>query len=187
MALCLERPTLLAGAVLIDAGPVIAAESLIRLRSNNEAIAGLRGVGGLTVMLRRMMRADYPAADEEELDRLIARTYTIASTGRAEPLFDPALVTRLAHLSYDDVLSPQWPFFDLLRGAPLMLVRSELTDQLSPAVLDEMMTRRPDALGLVIDQQGSPPLLDRTEHVRPIADFIGSLIAPAERPTRRIA
>jgi len=172
MALALERPTLLAGTVLIDAGPVIAPESLVRLRGNMQAIAGLRGAGGLTVMLRRMIRADYPAIEGEEIDRLVGRTHVISAAGAAEPLYDPALITRLADLTYDDVLAPQWDFFELLRHLPIMFIRSELTDQLPLAVLEEMVTRRPDAMGMAIDQQRSPPLLNRAEDVALIAEFV---------------
>ncbi|MDR3471747.1 MAG: alpha/beta hydrolase [Devosia sp.] len=185
MALALERPAVIAGAILVDAGPVTAPESLIRLRNNIGAIAGLKGAGGLTVMLRRMLAADYPGLDGAELDRLAARTHVIEPSGRAGPLFDPALIARLKDFSHEDVLTPQWPFFDLLREVPLMLLRTELTDQLPRPVLEQMLERRPDALGLAITRQGSPALLDRSDEVSAIAEFIRRIGHPRERTTRR--
>ena len=185
MALALERPTLIAGAILVDAGPVTAPESLIRLRGNMQSIAGFRGTAGLTAMLRRMLKADYPEVEDAQLDRLSARTHAITAAGRANPLFDPALIRRLVGFTHDDVLTPQWSFFDRLRNVPIMFIRSELTDQLPIPVLNEMVARRPDADGLAIDRQGSPPLLDRGSEVRAIAEFICRVAPQAERPARR--
>jgi pimeloyl-ACP methyl ester carboxylesterase len=185
MALALERPTLIAGAILVDAGPVTAPQSLIRLRSNMGAIAGLKGPGGLTVMLRRMLGANYPGIDAEALDRLASRTHVIAGTGKALPLFDPALIGRLKDFTHDDVLVPQWQFFDLLAEVPVMFLRTELTDQLPLPVLDEMLQRRPDAMGLAITRQGSPALLDRSDEVSVIAEFMRRVDNPPERGARR--
>ena len=185
MSLAAERPTLIAGAVLIDAGPAIAPASLVRLRSNCEAIAGLRGATGLTLMLRRMLAADYPDATPEHLDRLAARTHLINAGQRALPLFDPALIERLRDFAPDDVLVPQWQFLELLGRVPLMLLRTEFTDQLDWPILEEMMRRRPDAQSLSIARQGSPALLDRPDEVAPIAAFMDNLARPAERTTRR--
>jgi pimeloyl-ACP methyl ester carboxylesterase len=185
MALALQRPALLAATVLIDAGPAAAPQSLIRLRSNNRAIAGSRGAAGLTVMLRRMLQADYPGRDTTELDRLAGRLLTIDEHGRARPLFDGALIDRLKDLAYDDVLVPQWQLFDLLGGKPMLLVNTELTDQVPREVLEEMRRRRPDAATLTIAAQGSPALLDRDDAVEPIADFVRSVVGQPMRHAKR--
>jgi pimeloyl-ACP methyl ester carboxylesterase len=179
MALALERPGLMAGAVLLDAGPAIAPQSLVRLRSNVAAIAQVKGQGGVTVMLRRMLAADYPGRDPETLDRLGARTHFINEKG-ALPLFDPALMERFADFSPDDIIEPQWPYFDLLNHLPLLLVRTQRTDQIDPEIWREMLARRPDARTLEIEGQGSPALLDGDTEVEEIADFV-SVIVPAAR------
>ncbi len=172
MAMAALRPALIAGTVLIDAGPATEPRSLIRLRSNIQAITTSRGVAGLTVMLRRMLAADYPGLDHDALDRLAARTQVIGRQGRAELLFDKALIERLRQFDQDDVLVPQWPLFGLLAGKPLLLVRSEFTDQLSPHLLEEMHQHAPEAERLVLSGQGSPPLLDRNEEVAAITAFV---------------
>jgi pimeloyl-ACP methyl ester carboxylesterase len=185
MALAAVRPALVGGAVLIDAGPVAAPQSLIRLRSNMQAIAGSRGTAGVTIMLRRMRSADYPRLDRETIDRLVARTHLIDARGHAVPLFDNALIERLRDFAFDDVLVPQWQLFDVLARAPLLLIRTELTDQLPRELLDEMRRRRPDAGTLTINDQGSPALLDDAETVKTIAEFVRAAARPAERPARR--
>jgi len=185
MALALRRPALLAATVLIDAGPVAAPQSLIRLRSNNRAIAGSRGAAGLTVMLRRMLRADYPGRSTAEIDRLTERLLTIDDHGQARPLFDGALIDRLQEFAHDDVLVPQWQLFDLLQATPLLLVNTELTDQVPREVLEEMRRRRPDAATLTIAAQGSPALLDREDEVEAIAEFVRSVVGQSARHAKR--
>jgi len=184
MALALERPALIAGIVLMDAGPTVTPQSLVRLRSNVETITGFRGTGGLTSMLRRMMAANYPETQEAELDKLAARTHVIDPDGRAVPLYDRALIARLSGFAHDDVLEPQWQFYDLLRHMPVMLLRTELTDQLPQAVLEEMMRRRPEALAIAVARQGSPALLDRVDEIGAIAEFIRRTAAEAQSSRR---
>jgi len=184
MALAAERPTMIAGAVLIDAGPVTAPRGLVRMRNNLRQIGELRGTNGLTTMFRKMLAADYPTATEKQIDRLSARTHAIDG-GRAHPYFDPKLVKLLEDFGQDDVLVPQWPLFDALKTCPLMFLRTELTDQLSREILDEMMLRRPDAMSLIITNQGSPALLDHVEEVAAIAEFVRQTAKPNERALKR--
>jgi len=82
------------------------------------------------------------------------------------------------------VLVAQWPLFDALRCAPLMLMRTQLTEQLRRATFEEMMRRRRDAEGYLIEGQGSPALLDTPEDVAPITEFVRRLL---KRRTGRAA
>lgn len=185
MALGAERPTAIAGAVLIDAGPVTAPRGLVRLRNNLRQIGELRGASGLRTTFRKMLVADYPGATDSQFDRLTERTHSIGANGRAHPLFDPALIKLLDDFGQDDVLAPQWPLFDTLRGTPLMFLRTQFTDQLTSEILDEMMVRRPDATSLIITNQGSPALLDHAEETRAIAEFVRIVVKSGERTLKR--
>jgi pimeloyl-ACP methyl ester carboxylesterase len=196
MALAAIRSALIAGAILLDAGPVMEPRSLIRLRSNIKAIAASRGATGVTMMLRRMLGTDYPGLKPEELDLLAARGQWIDAQGRARPLFDETLMQRLDGFDQDDVLVPQWQFLDLLNQTPVLLARTEFTDQVSRELFGEMQSRLPHATTLQIAGQGSPALLDRSEEIRGIADFVTALTgagtpfskrAPTRRPAPRIA
>ncbi|HEY4202144.1 MAG TPA: alpha/beta fold hydrolase [Devosiaceae bacterium] len=182
MALASLRPSLIAGAVLIDAGPVSDPRGLVRLRVNLRHIAALRGDATIRAGLRQILANDYPGTAEGELDKLALRTHFIGRRGRAHGLFDPQLLLMLDSFEHDDVLVAQWPLFDALAGAPLLLFRSQFTDQLRRETFDEMIRRRPEAEALVIAGQGSPALLDHAEEVDAIAGFLASLA-----PQRRLA
>jgi pimeloyl-ACP methyl ester carboxylesterase len=172
MALAADRPAMLAGAVLIDAGPVSDPRGLVRLRTTLNELTGVRGEASLNSMLRRMVMADYPDVPEAAIEGLTLQTHFVDKRGRLQPLFDPALIRLLEPIRLDDVLVAQWPLFDALAAAPLMMMRTQLTHQLRRETFEEMMRRRRDAEAFVIESQGSPALLDNIDDVRPIIDFI---------------
>ncbi|MBN9317742.1 MAG: alpha/beta hydrolase [Devosia sp.] len=176
MALAAERPNLVAGAVLIDAGPVSDPRGLVRLRNNLKDLDGSRSEAGFRTMSRRMLSPDYPAANEGLLDVLAARTHYLDKRGRVRALFDPYLVKMLEAFEHDDILVPQWPLYDALATAPLMLMRTQLTEQVRRETFEEMLRRRRDSEGYVLEGQGSPALLNTVEDVEPIAEFVRKLL-----------
>ena len=68
--------------------------------------------------------------------------------------------------------------YDALRTAPLLLMRTQLTEQLRRETFEEMMQRRPEAEGYIIEAQGSPALLNTAEDVEPIAQFVRRIVKP---------
>ena len=176
MALAADRPSLIAGTVLIDAGPVSDSRGLVRLRTTLHELTGVHGEASLKPMLRRMTAADYPNAPETALETLAVRTHFMDKRGRLQPLFDPALIKLLEPFGLDDVLVAQWPLFDALGPAPLLMLRTQLTQQLRRETYEEMMRRRRDAEAFVIESQGSPALLDNIDDVQPIVDFVRSVV-----------
>jgi pimeloyl-ACP methyl ester carboxylesterase len=178
MALAVNEPAMISGTVLLDSGPVSDTRGLVRLRNTLEDLEGVRSAAGLRAMLRRMLATEYPGLNETAHDGLALRTHFIDKRNRAVRLFDSALVRLLSGFDFDDVLVAQWPLFDALGHAPLLMMRTQLTQQLRRETFDEMMKRRRDSEAFVIEGQGSPALLDSAEDVQPIADFVRQIIRP---------
>lgn len=176
MALAAERPNLVAGSVLIDSGPVSDPRGLVRLRNNLRDLEGNRSEAGFRVMSRRMLAPDYPAAAEGLLGVLAARTHYLDKRNRLRALFDPHLLGLLDAFEHDDILVPQWKLYDALASAPLLLMRTQLTEQVRRETFEEMLRRRRDAEGYVIEGSGSPALLNTPEDVGPIAEFVRRLV-----------
>ena len=175
MALGAQQPTLIAATILIDAGPVSDPRGLVRLRNNLRDLDGTRSEAGLRAMLRRMLQADYPSVDDGLLDMLAGRTHYLEGK-RVHPLFDPHLLKMLEAFEHDDVLVAQWPLYQALGHAPMLLMRTQLTEQLRRETFEEMLRRRRDADGFVIEGQGSPALLNTTDDVEPIAAFVRRIV-----------
>jgi pimeloyl-ACP methyl ester carboxylesterase len=175
MTLAAAHPLLVAGVVLLDAGPVTDSRGIVRLRNNLKHVESLRGAKAVTAGFRKMLLGDYPGSSESQLDSLTARSHFLDKRGRAWPLHDQRLIDALDDFSFDDVLTAQWPLFDALEATPLMLLRTQLTDQLRRETFEEMVRRRPDAVALTIAGQGSPALFDQHEEIEAVAEFVLSV------------
>jgi pimeloyl-ACP methyl ester carboxylesterase len=172
MMLAVEHAMLVSGAVLIDAGPVSNPRALVRLRSNLEAMQGLPNVAAMRGAMAQIATTDYPGATDSEIETLALRSHHADHRGRVRGLFDPALIGLLQRFSGDDVLTPQWPFYDALTWVPLMVLRTQLTDLLRRETFEEMARRRRDAQCFTIAGQGSPALLNHADEVSTIASFV---------------
>ncbi len=187
IALGNAHPLIVSGVVLIDAGPASDPRGLVRLRNNLRDLEGSRSPAGLRAMFRRMLISDYPGMPEVLLDVLATRTHFLDKQRRVRSLFDPHLLKMLDLYEHDDVLVSQWPLFNALSGMPMMMMRTQLTDQLRREVFEEMMKRRRDADGYIIENQASPALLNTVEDVEPIADFVRQTIKRKLRPAASAA
>ncbi|UYN99936.1 MAG: alpha/beta fold hydrolase [Devosia sp.] len=172
MALAAAHPLLIGGTVLLDAGPVTDSRGLVRLRNNLAHVESLRGSKAVTAGFRRILGADYPGHSDEALDELAHRSHWFDKRNRPRPLFDRRLIEAISGFRFDDVLVPQWRLFDALSCAPLMLMRTQLTDQVRRETFDEMVRRRPDATALTLSGQGSPALFDQQDEIEAVAGFV---------------
>lgn len=175
MALAETRSRLIAGSVLIDCGPITDTPGLVRLRDNMEQLNAMKGERQFRAIARQIYGLAHPGATEDELDQIADRTHLLRKNGRVRPLFDPALLKRLADIQFEDVFEPQWILFDLLSTAPMMLVRTQLTDSLQRATFERMGDIRSDAIQIIIPGQGTPALLTGEDEVGAIADFCQSI------------
>lgn len=172
MALASQHCHLIAGAVLIDATPIINAPGLVRMRDNMLMMLSMRNQKQFLAIGHQVFGRSHPGATPAELDEIIERTFSWIKSSRAIPRFDIELLKRLEHIQSEDVFEPQWPMFNMLVHAPLLLMRTQLTDQLRRATFDQMASLRSDSVQLAIPGQGSPALLTGTDEVGTIVDFV---------------
>lgn len=178
MALAAAHPLMVGGTILLDSGPVTDSRGIVRLRNNLAHIAGLRGKTA-AAGFRRMLSGDHPGLADPVLDALALRTHYFDKSGRPQKLFDQRLIDLLKDFSFDDILVAQWPLYNALKCAPLMLLRTQLTDQLRRETFEEMVRRRPDVVAFTIAGQGSPALFDQRPEIEAVAEFVFGLAAKA--------
>lgn len=65
-----------------------------------------------------------------------------------------------------------WPFFDVLDGLPLALIRGANSDLLSLETADEMSRRRPDMLRTDIPGRGHVPFLDEPKAIEVLKTWL---------------
>lgn len=170
MILAALRPSLIAGAVLNDIGPVIEIEGLRRIRgyvgklpqprSWDEAVAILKGLAG----------PQFTDLSPDDWLEWAHSTFRDDKAGLALA-YDPALMQNLQAMDLDAVPT-LWPQFEALAHAPVLIVRGENTDLLAMRTVEEMMVRHPDCALHRVPNQGHAPLLADAPTITRISDFV---------------
>jgi len=166
------NPNLICASILIDSAPVLYAPGIVRLRDNLSTLLALKNHKHFLIAAKKIFALSHPQARDEQIMQIIERAFFLSKSGRYRALFDKALLTKLNGIEISDVFEPQWPLFATLNNAPMMLLRTQLSDQLERSTFEYMGNLRSDAVQLAIEGQGSPALLSSDDEVGAIADFV---------------
>jgi pimeloyl-ACP methyl ester carboxylesterase len=175
MALSAARPTVLAGAVLNDVGPVIEAEGLARIRGYVGKLPIPRNMSEAVQVLKRLSGHQFPGLTDAQWEKQARGTWREES-GRLVLNYDPNLMKILEYLDLEAPLPDLWPLFDGLVGVPVLAIRGGRSDLLSAATLQRMQERHPRLTAVTVADQGHAPALEGD-----LIDPIRRLIAEAER------
>lgn len=173
MLISAMRPEAVAGAVLNDVGPEIAAQGRERIaryvgrsppvRSWPEAARQARETYGLALpdltdtQWLDFARCGYVEVDgvpRLDMDPMIGEAVRSAPAGAAPDL---------------------WPLFAALRPLPVLAIRGALSDILSESTFERMAREKPDLRRVTVEQRGHPPLLDEAVCLAAIDEFLSGL------------
>lgn len=171
MLLAAARPTLIAGAVLNDIGPVIEPKGLMRIKGYVGKIPRPTSHADGIVVLRRLFSAQFPNLTEAQWMAWSKRSWEQRDGGLVA-CCDPKLANTLKTVTADTLPPPLWAQFDALALMPVMVIRGMLSDVLSQETLAAMQARRDDLDILEITDQGHAPLLDDELSLERIAAFV---------------
>jgi pimeloyl-ACP methyl ester carboxylesterase len=159
MALSAVRPTLIAGAVLNDIGPVLEARGLNRIRGYVGKLPTPRTRQDAVQILRQMSESEFPAFTDEQWQAL-ARVTWHESEGHLVLNYDPNLMKTLEAADPEAPLPDLWPLFEGLKPFPLLVIRGEHSDLLSAETVQAMQGRHPRLTPIMVPGQGHAPALD---------------------------
>jgi pimeloyl-ACP methyl ester carboxylesterase len=166
MVLAAMRPTAIAGAVLVDIGPVIDGKGLARIKAYVGKLPAVRDMDEAASMLKRLGGAQFPAWSDARWKVMAERSFKQTPSGLL-PDYDPALAATLSTIDLEAPLPVLWPFFEALAHAPILAIRGETSDILSAVTLAEMARRHPACETMTIEGEGhvpdvgAPPLAER--------------------------
>ena len=160
MALGAMRPTLLAGAVLNDVGPVIEPKGLIRIRGYVGKMPAPRTMKEAGDILRRMSNTQFPRLTDEQWERMAEGTWRRNDDGSIALAYDPNLMKTLESLDLEGPLPDLWPLFQGLGSIPVLAIRGGNSDLLTAETLKLMKKRHPRLTALTVPDQGHAPLFE---------------------------
>jgi pimeloyl-ACP methyl ester carboxylesterase len=174
MLMAQGAPGRMAAVVMNDIGPEVDASGLAR-------ISGYVGQGRSYPTwihaARSLADVHGPAFPDYDLDMwldMAKRTMVVTQNGRISYDYDMAIAEPFAKPG--NAAPPNlWLAFEALRGVPMLLVRGELTDLLSPDTVRQMQARNPAMQVITVPRVGHAPTLDEPEVVAAIdALFTGA-------------
>jgi pimeloyl-ACP methyl ester carboxylesterase len=171
MMLAATRPTVIAGVILNDIGPVIEPTGLMRIKSYVGKLPTPRSYQEGADILRRLFGAHFSRLEQDDWLNFARRTWK-EHDGALVADYDVKLADTLAGADFERPLPPLWHQFEALGRVPLMVIRGANSDILSAATVSAMRERRYDIDVIEVPDQGHAPLLVEPSLIGRIASFV---------------
>jgi pimeloyl-ACP methyl ester carboxylesterase len=171
MVLAAVRPSLIRGAVINDIGPVIERAGLMRIKNYVGKLPPSASWKDAVDHLRKSAGAHFTNVAEVDWEIFARLTFT-EDNGQFRLRYDPALARTFETISADSPLPDLWPQFEALANVPVLGIRGNNSDLLSPATFTDMGKRHPAFEMHVVKGQGHAPLLLDIPTISVIVDFI---------------
>lgn len=174
MLVAATKPEQLAGVVLNDVGPEIAAAGLARIRNYvGKAIWHPTWMHAARAVAEG--NADvYPDYGIEDWLRMAKRLYRVNSSGRIVLDYDMKIAEPF-RIPGNEGAPDMWPTLDAMQGKPLLIVRGERSDILSTEVAAGMKKRVKASELVTIPGVGHAPTLDEPEAVAGIERLLAKV------------
>jgi len=175
MAIGSVKPDVFRGIILNDVGPEVDPEGIKRISAYVGAGAVLQNwrqaVNGVKV-INGPCFPDYAQADWENFAR---NTFREQQDGSIVADYDQAIGTAIRDSAENAVPADLWPMFRALASVPVMVLRGENSDILSPETLTRMAREHPQLTPVIVPNRGHAPDLSEDVSQREISRFIQQL------------
>jgi pimeloyl-ACP methyl ester carboxylesterase len=171
MLLAANAPDRIAAAVLNDIGPEIEAAGLDRIGSYVGQGRSFPTWMHAARAVEENHGAFFPDFAVADWIALAKRMMTVGSNGRI--VFDYDMKIAEPFRQPPGAAPPDlWAALNGLQGKPVLLIRGDLSDVLSPGTLDRMLRELPQAQALTLDRVGHAPTLDEPECLAAIDNLL---------------
>jgi len=169
MELAALAPTLIAGAVINDVGPVLAAEGLARIGAYVCNVPAFDSWDEAAAYLQHQNAQALPHYGAKDWQAMAGRMFR-EEGGRISADYDPAIA---AAFGTGPLPADPWErWHGLARGRPLLLLRGGLSDLLAPGDATRMVTEHETARLREVPNVGHAPMLDEPEALAAIGEFL---------------
>lgn len=169
-------PDRVAGIVLNDVGPAVDKAGIARIASYAGKMPPVTDWASAAAAVKSVNGPIFPHYTDDQWMGVARRTYRETPDGKVQPDYDPNIAQSLGKVKPGPLTDFfLWRVFGVTKKAPLLVVRGETSDILSPKTADLMIRRHPDARLVTVPGVGHAPFLDEPEAAAGITDFLARL------------
>jgi len=173
MVVAATTPQVLAGVILNDVGPEVAAEGLQRISTYVGKSAPVGSWAEAAAQASNTYGLAWPDATDADWLGFAKRSYTEVD-GVPRLAMDP-MIGEAVRAAPAGAAPDLWPVFGALKPIPTLALRGALSDVLSEGTFDRMAREKPDLVRVTVAQRGHPPMLDEPDSVAAIESFLARL------------
>ncbi|HWQ87997.1 alpha/beta hydrolase [Brevundimonas sp.] len=176
MAVTAIRSKVVAGAILNDIGPEVAKEGLMRIAAYSGQPVDTPGWPEAAAYVKLHNAVAFPHYTDADWDAFARRVFRIGTEGAPVLDYDPDIAVPIRAAGAKALVPNLWPMFTrLTKGRPVLLVRGETSDLLSPKIAAKMRKRAPNMDYIEAPGIGHAPMLDEPEVKAAIFPFLSEL------------
>jgi pimeloyl-ACP methyl ester carboxylesterase len=173
LTLASARPELVKALILNDVGPQLNPAGLANIKDYVGRLPLLRDIDEAVAHYKRVMGPRFPGVPDDQW-RFYAENSLNVTPERLRLSYDPQLARTMETFDPNAPLPDFWPQFCALE-APILALRGENSDLLTPEVHAEMAARNPNCQTHLVPGQGHAPLLLDSPTLERIAAFINEV------------
>jgi pimeloyl-ACP methyl ester carboxylesterase len=162
------------GLVLNDMGPEVDPKGLERIKGYAGRLPSPTNWDDAIAQTRTMFGDAWPNLSPERWSALTRRGYREGETGALHVDADP-MIGEMLRAAPPAATANLWPFWNALRGIPILAIRGAQSDILSAATFAKMKAENPRLMQLEVARRGHAPLLDEPECVAAIDALLEQL------------
>ena len=166
------------GIVLNDVGPAVNPAGLERIASYTSGVRTFPDWTAAAEAIQASQQTAFPDFKESDWLAFARQTCRETDEGRVEFDYDPAITENMDVSGAGwKVNFMMWRLFGRMKKIPLLTIRGEYSDILTPATANRMCRRHKRCKLVTIPNRGHAPMLSEPEAVSAISDFLQSQIA----------
>ncbi len=178
MAMIMARtmPDRIRGIVLNDVGPVLDRKGLDRIAGYAGEVVPLDSWDAAAATVEQTQKDVFPHFGPDDWAAFARRTFRELGDGRVILDYDPAITRTVGEVRPGwRTRIAMWRLYAATRRFPLLIIRGETSDILSPATAARMCRRHPASELVTVPGVGHAPLLDEPIAAGAIARFLDTL------------
>ncbi len=171
MIMAKHAPSRIVGAVLNDIGPELDVAGLNRIAGHVRKAQPFANWAGMIDNVRAVQGSAFPDANDAFFEDFARRVAEELPDGRVAYAYDTAIAEAFSQIA-DGPQASLMSLFQVLAAKPLLLVRGELSDLLTPDAVERMQAIQPAMRVVQVPRIGHAPMLDEPDAWAALQNFL---------------